>query len=182
MGFAIAQAARDRGAEVTLVTGPVVLTAPHGVHRIDVETTAQMAEAVRCAAADCDAVIMAAAPADFHPEQAAEQKIKRTGERVTVELVSNEDIIAGLHGNFVKVGFAAETEHLIEHARSKIDAKGLDFIVANDVTAPDAGFAHDTNRVTLIDRHGDVEALPLLSKYDVAMRILDRVARLVAAR
>jgi phosphopantothenoylcysteine decarboxylase/phosphopantothenate--cysteine ligase len=182
MGFAIAEAARDRGARVTLVTGPVALATPHAVDRVDVRTTAEMAEAVACAARDCDAVIMAAAPADFRAARSADQKIKRTGAALAVELEPNADIIASLSGPFVKVGFAAETQELLANARKKIDAKGLDFIAANDVTANDAGFATDTNRVTLIDASGAMEELPLLSKYDVAGRILDRVVALIARR
>ena len=99
-----------------------------------------------------------------------------------VELTPNDDIIAGLHGDFVKVGFAAETQDLLENAAAKIAKKGLDFIVANDVTAAGAGFAHDTNRVTIIDRDGGAEELALMSKYDVANRILDRVLPLLRAR
>jgi phosphopantothenoylcysteine decarboxylase/phosphopantothenate--cysteine ligase len=182
MGFAIAEVARDRGAAVTLVSGPVALATPYGVERIDVRTTAEMADAVARATAGCDALIMAAAPADFRPANAAAHKIKRTGENVTVELVPNPDILAGLARSFVKVGFAAETEDLLAHARAKITKKGLDLIAANDVTAPQAGFATDTNLVTLIAADGTVEELPLLPKYEVAQRILDRVADLLTAR
>lgn len=179
MGFAIAEAARDRGAVVTLVTGPVALATPYGVERIDTATTAEMAEALRCATKGCDALIMAAAPADFRPAAASAQKIKRTADALSVELVPNEDIIASLGGGFVKVGFAAETQGLVEQARVKIAKKGLDLIVANDVTAAGAGFATDTNVVTIIDAAGTVEELPVLSKYQVAWRILDRVAALL---
>ncbi len=182
MGFAIAEAARDRGAAVTLVCGPVALATPYGVERVDVVTTAQMAEAVIRAVKGCDAVIMAAAPADFRAANAADQKIKRTGAALSIELAPNADILAALSGAFVKVGFAAETQDLLENARAKIAKKGLDLIAANDVTARDAGFATDTNRVTLIDASGAAEELPLLSKYHVAGRILDRVARIIDAR
>lgn len=182
MGFAIAEAARDRGAAVTLVCGPVALATPYGVERVDVATTAQMAEAVICAVKDCDAVIMAAAPADFRAANASDQKIKRTGAALSIELAPNADILAALSGDFVKVGFAAETQDLLANARAKMAKKGLDLIAANDVTARDAGFAADTNRVTLIDGSGAAEELPLLSKYDVSQRILDRVARLIDAR
>jgi phosphopantothenoylcysteine decarboxylase/phosphopantothenate--cysteine ligase len=181
MGFAIAEAARDRGASVTLICGPSSLSTPYGIERIDVETTAQMGDAVRCAANGCDAVIMAAAPADFRAAQPAGQKIKRTGATLNVELAPNDDIIAGISGDFVKVGFAAETQDLLENARAKIAKKGLDLIVANDVTAQDAGFATDTNRVTLIAASGEAEELPLMSKRDVAERILDRVAAIIEA-
>ncbi len=182
MGFAIAEAARDRGAAVTLVCGPVALATPFGVERVDVATTAQMTDAVIRAAKGCDAVIMAAAPADFRAANAVDQKIKRTGAALIIELAPNNDILAALSGDFVKVGFAAETQDLLDNARQKIVKKGLDLIAANDVTANDAGFAADTNRVTLIDAAGDADELPLLSKYDVAGRILDRVARLIDTR
>ena len=181
MGFAIAEAARDRGARVTLVSGPVALSTPYGVQRIDVRTTEEMSEALRCAVRDCHAVIMAAAPADFRAAAVADQKIKRAGTGMRVELTPNADIIAGLDGPFVKVGFAAETQALREHAAAKIAAKGLDLIVANDVTAPSAGFAHDTNVVTILDPGGHAEELPVMSKYDVAQRILDRVVPLLAS-
>jgi phosphopantothenoylcysteine decarboxylase/phosphopantothenate--cysteine ligase len=181
MGFAIAEAARDRGAVVTLVCGPSTIATPYGIDRVDVVTTAQMGDAVRCAANGCDAVIMAAAPADFRAAQPAGQKIKRTGATLNVELAPNDDIIAGISGDFVEVGFAAETQDLLENARAKIAKKGLDLIVANDVTAQDAGFATDTNRVTLIAASGEAEELPLMSKRDVAERILDRVAAIIEA-
>jgi phosphopantothenoylcysteine decarboxylase/phosphopantothenate--cysteine ligase len=179
MGFALAEAARDRGAHVTLVSGPSSLRAPYGVARVDVATTNEMADALRAVAAGCDAVIMAAAPADFRPVAAADHKIKRTESGISVELAPNGDIIAALDGPFVKVGFAAETRDLIEHARGKLARKGLDLIAANDVSATDAGFAAETNRITLIDRDGAIEGLPLMSKYAAANRILDRVAALL---
>lgn len=182
MGFAIAEAARDRGATVVLVCGPGALATPYGVERVDVRTTAEMADAIGRATDGCDALIMAAAPADFRAANPAAQKIKRTGADLAVELTPNVDIIASLRGDYVKVGFAAETERLLDNAQAKIARKGLDLIVANDVTAPQAGFASDTNVVTLIARDGDAVTLPLMSKHEVAGRILDRVAKLIAAR
>ncbi len=182
MGVAIAEAARDRGARVTLVCGPIALPTPYGIDRIDVKTTADMGDAVRFVTEGCDALIMAAAPADFRPASTSDQKIKRTGEGLTMDLIPNADIIASATGSFVKVGFAAETQHVREHATEKIAKKGLDFIVANDVTAPSAGFAHDTNQVTIIDEGGRTEDLPLMSKYEVGHRILDRVAAIIATR
>ncbi len=182
MGFAIAEAARDRGAAVTLVTGPVALPTPYGITRVDAKTAAEMAAEVQRATERCDALIMAAAPADFRPADATDQKIKRTGEGLTVALSPTADIIGSLHGNFVKVGFAAETQDLRENARAKITRKGLDLIVANDVSAAGAGFGTDTNLVTLIAADGTCEELPLLSKYAVAHRILDRVVHLLRAR
>lgn len=179
MGLAIAEAARDRGARVTLVCGPIALATPYGIDRIDVKTTAEMGEAVRYAVDGCDALIMAAAPADFRAASSAEHKIKRTGEGLSLNLIPNADIIAGVSGPFVKVGFAAETQSLREHAAAKIRSKGLDVIVANDVTAPAAGFAHDTNQVTILAADGRAEELPVLSKYEVGHRILDRVLGLL---
>jgi phosphopantothenoylcysteine decarboxylase/phosphopantothenate--cysteine ligase len=179
MGLAIAEAARDRGARVTLVCGPIALATPYGIDRIDVKTTLEMQEAVRYAVEGCDALIMAAAPADFRAASPADQKIKRTGEGMSVDLLPNPDIIAGVSGQFVKVGFAAETQSLREHAAAKIRSKGLDLVVANDVTAPAAGFAHDTNQVTILAADGRVEDLPVLSKYEVGHRILDRVRELL---
>jgi phosphopantothenoylcysteine decarboxylase/phosphopantothenate--cysteine ligase len=123
---------------------------------------------------------MAAAPADFRPANPTDQKIKRTAEGIAVDLVPNEDIIAGLQGGFIKVGFAAETQDVLTNAESKIAKKGLDFIAANDVTAAGSGFATDTNHITLIDASGERESLPLLSKYDAGNRILDRVVALLS--
>jgi phosphopantothenoylcysteine decarboxylase/phosphopantothenate--cysteine ligase len=182
MGFALAEAARDRGASVTLVAGPSALPTPYGVQRVDVTTTAEMGDALRAASAACDAVIMAAAPADFRPIAAADHKIKRTEASVSVDLAPNADIIAGLDGPFVKVGFAAETRDLLDHATDKLARKRLELIAANDVTAGDAGFSADTNRITLIDAQGTIEELPLMSKYAAAHRILDRVAALLAQK
>src|SRR5581483_1814048 len=182
MGYAIAEAARDRGAQVTLISGPVALPRPWGLEVITVATAREMAAALMEATRGCDALIMAAAPADFRPAHAADHKIKRSAEGLRIDLVPNEDIIAGLQGGFVKVGFAAETQDMRENARAKIRTKGLDLIAANDVSAPQAGFAVDTNLVTLIDKDGAVEELPLLTKYEVGNRILDRVAALLASR
>ncbi len=182
MGFAIAEAARDRGAAVTLVTGPVSLPTPWGVERRDVETAVAMLDALRGAVEGADALVMAAAPADFRPAEAAPQKIKkREGmEGLTVELVKNPDILASLSGPRVRVGFAAETEDLAANAVAKLKAKRLDFIAANDVTRAGSGFGADTNQVTIFWDDGRVEELPLLSKYSVAMAILDRVASRLA--
>jgi phosphopantothenoylcysteine decarboxylase/phosphopantothenate--cysteine ligase len=125
---------------------------------------------------------MAAAVADYRPVGMAPQKVKKGPSRWTVELTRNPDIIAEVGGPVIKVGFAAETENLVANAREKLHAKGLHLIVANDVLDPDSGFGKDTNRVVLLDREGGVEELPLLPKYEVAQRILDRVAALLAPR
>lgn len=178
MGFAIAEAARDRGAHVTVVTGPVALETPYGIHRVDVHTVAEMLVALEQATADSDAIIMAAAPADYRPASPAEHKIKKTSDKGTldVELVKNPDIIATLPSGGVRVGFAAETRNLEEYARQKLPAKRLDFIVANDVSAAGSGFGTDTNQVTIYYADGQHEALPLMTKYAVGLAILDRVA------
>lgn len=176
MGFAIAEAARDRGAFVTLVTGPVALPTPYGIHRVDVSTVAEMLVALEQATADSDAIVMSAAPADYRPANPSEHKMKKGGEDgLSVELTKNPDIIATLPGGGVRVGFAAETRDLAGYAKAKIPAKRLDFIVANDVSAPGSGFGTDTNQVTIFHSDGRHEELPLMTKYTVAMAILDRV-------
>lgn len=181
MGYAIAEAARDRGAHVTLITGPTALPNPPGVELRRIRTALELFQAVQQATGVADALIMAAAPADFRPAAVAAQKIKKGAEEsMTVELLKNPDILAGTTGSFIKVGFAAESEALLNNARSKLSAKGLHLIVANDITATDSGFDVDTNRVTLVDRDGGVEELPLLLKSEVADRILDRVVSLLA--
>lgn len=176
MGFAIAEAARDRGAHVTLVTGPVALETPYGVQRIDVVTVAEMLVALEQATADSDAIIMAAAPADYRAANPSEHKMKKTaGDDLTVALAKNPDIIATIPGGGVRVGFAAETRNLGEYAKAKLPGKRLDFIVANDVSAAGSGFGTETNQVTIYHANGSHEELPLMSKYAVALAILDRV-------
>ena len=178
MGFAIAEAARDRGAHVTVVAGPVALETPWAIRRIDVATVAEMLVALEQVTADSDAVIMAAAPADFRPANAADHKLKKSEgyDGLVVEMEKNPDIIASLPGGGVRVGFAAETRNLAEYARQKLPQKRLHFIVANDVGAAGSGFGTDTNQVTIFHDDGRSEELPLLSKYAVAHAILDRVA------
>jgi phosphopantothenoylcysteine decarboxylase/phosphopantothenate--cysteine ligase len=185
MGFALAEAAAARGARVLLVTGPTHLAPPPGVECIRVQTTQEMYEAVLARAEGTDAIIKAAAPADYRAAKVAPAKIKKGREILTLELTPTPDILAELarrKGASVLVGFAAETEELVANAREKLRKKNLDLVVANDVGAKDAGFAAETNRVTLVSGNGEVEALPLLSKQEVAHRILDRVARLLVAR
>jgi len=182
-GFAVAQVALDRGAKVTLITGPNTLPTPIGAERVDVNTAAEMAEAVLNA--EADALIMAAAVADFRPAQVAEQKIKKAAVPL-VELETTVDILSAVAERreatgkpTVVVGFAAESENLIENAREKVFRKRLSLIVANDISAKDAGFSVDTNRVTLIGSGGGVEPLPLISKEQVAEVVLERVAGLL---
>ena len=179
MGYALAEAARLRGATVTLVSGPTALAAPGGVEFVRVETAAQMQDAVVARAAGADLILAAAAVADHRPAEFAAQKVKKDAGTYTLPLAANDDILAGLgrekHAGQTLVGFAAETENLLDHARGKLTAKNLDWIVANDVTAEGAGFDGDTNTVTLLGRDGSETALPLLTKREVAERILDTV-------
>ena len=181
MGYAIAEAARDRGADAVLVTAPTSLPDPTGVKMARVNSALEMGYALDRECGDADAIIMAAAVADWRVSEIADQKVKKTGaDTWTIDLVKNPDLIAGIRADrLVKVGFAAESEDLIENARAKIQSKGLHMIVANDITATDAGFAVDDNRVIILDREGSVERLPLMSKYDVGVDILDRVKPLL---
>ncbi len=182
MGYAVAEAARDRGAQATLVTAPTALPDPVGVTVVRVETARQMRDAVLAALPGAAALIMAAAVADFEPSSPAAGKIKRKGEHMSIDLAPTPDILSEARGDFIRVGFAAESGNLIANARGKLQRKGLDLIAANDITAKDAGFGADTNRVVILDRAGREEALPLLSKLETAHRILDRVAALLKER
>ncbi len=186
MGTAIAAAAWRRGADVDLIAGPMSVAAPVGPRVTPVETTAQMADAVRGALAHADVLIMAAAPADFAPATVAPSKIKKDRQPPAVTLDFTVDILASTRDarrpGSVVVGFALETDDVMAHARAKLDAKALDLIVVNDATEPGAGFAVDTNRVTLLDRAGGAEELALLPKTDVADAILDRVEGLLGGR
>ncbi len=179
MGYALAEAARDRGAQAVLVTAPTALPDPPLVEVVRVQTAAQMAEAVLGAVGRADALIMAAAVADYRPATAAEQKIKKTDAALTIELAKTIDILETARGDFVKVGFAAESENLAANAADKVRRKSLDLIVANDITDAASGFGADTNRVILIDRELRTEELPLLTKYEVSHRILDKVKALL---
>jgi phosphopantothenoylcysteine decarboxylase/phosphopantothenate--cysteine ligase len=179
MGYAIAEAARDRGAEVKLVTAPTSLPAPAGVKVIPVKTTVEMQKAVAKAVAKTDALIMAAAVTDYQPRITAKDKLKKDAASLKLELVRTPDILAEVKGNFIKIGFAAESNDIIANAKKKLAKKKLDMIVANDITAADSGFGVDTNRVIIIDKKGKVEKLPLMSKREVADKILDGVVGLV---
>jgi len=179
MGFALAEAARDRGAVVTLICAHATATLPAGMETVRVTTVAQLREAVLKAVAGTDVLIMAAAVSDFRVANPSGRKIKKQGGRLVLELVENEDFLLELADDFIKVGFAAESDDLLNNARKKLNEKRLDLIAANDITAADAGFEVDTNRVTLIDREGRMEELPLMSKREVADTILDRVAELL---
>ena len=182
MGYAIAEAAHARGAHVTLISGPTAIQPPKGVDFVRIGTTQELYDAV-LGHADADVVIQAAAPADYRAREISPTKIKRTGDSLMIELVPNPDIAAALgarkHPGQTLVGFAAETNNVIENAQGKLKRKSLDLIVANDVTRAGAGFDVDTNIVTLIDGEG-MKDLPMMTKREVADGILDRVAELRA--
>ncbi|HNI20928.1 MAG TPA: bifunctional phosphopantothenoylcysteine decarboxylase/phosphopantothenate--cysteine ligase CoaBC [Nitrospira sp.] len=179
MGYALAEAARARGADVVLVSGPTSIPVPAGVEYCPVITAEEMHKALTTQLDWSDTVIMAAAVADFRPARPSAHKIKKRRGPVThLDLEATDDILCELRDrrtSQVLVGFAAETDDLLAHAKEKLHAKGLDLLVANDVTAPGSGFGSDTNRVWLLAREADPEELPLLSKRDVADRILDRI-------
>ena len=182
MGFAIAQAARDRGADVTVVYGSVSVPLPEGVRLIPVESATDLMDTMMKECPDQDVIIQAAAVADYRPEIRESEKIKKKGgDRLVLSLVQNPDVARAV-GEIRKpgqtlVGFAAETEHLYDNARRKLDSKNLDMIVANDVTLPGAGFNTDTNIAALITRDG-TEELPIQTKRKLADRILDEIIRL----
>ena len=177
MGHAIAEAARDRGARPVLLTAPSALADSVGVKAVRVDSALSMSDALNRECLDADAVIMAAAVADWRVAEVASRKVKKSdSDTWTIDLVKNPDLIAGISSDkIVKVGFAAETESLVENAKSKLVSKDLDLIVANDITASDAGFASDDNRVIILDRQGGIDRLPLMSKYDVGVEVLNRV-------
>jgi phosphopantothenoylcysteine decarboxylase/phosphopantothenate--cysteine ligase len=182
MGYALAEAVRERGAHAILVSGPTSLPSPAGVETIRVDTAAEMAKAVFDKAGACKVVIGAAAVSDYTPEWAADQKIKKKPSDFTLKLKPTLDIIGelGKHkGRRLLVGFSVETRDLIENSLKKLKSKNLDMIVCNDVTQAGAGFATDTNIVTILDKKGGSEQLPQMSKLQTAHRILDRVHELL---
>lgn len=182
MGVAVAEQARRRGARVTLIHGPLQVALPAGVEAVAVESTREMEEAIHSAVRTASALVMAAAPADFRPSAIAGQKIKRRAS-VTLDLVPNPDILARLADwRGIKVGFAAETDDVIENARAKVTAKRVDLIVANDVSEEGSGFGTDTNRVTFVFPDGRVESRPLQTKSAVADDILDLIVGLLALK
>lgn len=185
MGYALARSAVRRGAKVILVSGPTNLSPPVGVELLQVTTACEMQHVVMAHAGECHAVIKAAAVADYRPADRKTDKIKKNSEKASIELVRNPDILGGL-GLMNKrpflIGFAAETATVTEYATKKLSEKNLDMIVANDVSQPDAGFNVDTNRALLIFRDGRSEACSLMSKDDLADRILDHLAAELATR
>lgn len=184
MGYALARAAKRRGASVTLISGPTALPSPYGVTFFGVKSAEEMKQAVFDNRSGCDIIIKAAAVADYKPLEMAEQKIKKgTNSSLTLKFTKNPDILAELGATkkefpCVLVGFAAETEELLSNAKAKLEAKNLDMIVANDVSRSDAGFEADTNIVKMIYRNGDTEDSTLMSKDEVADLILDRAKEL----
>jgi phosphopantothenoylcysteine decarboxylase/phosphopantothenate--cysteine ligase len=185
MGYRLAEAARDRGARVILVSGPTALPEPRGVTFVSVRSAVEMQRAVGAHASEATVVVAAAAVSDYAPAQASRSKLKKTDGPMKLELVRTPDILKGLgesKGSRLLVGFAAETEDLVENARRKLEGKNLDLIVANDVTAPGAGFGTPTNSVVLLRRDGQRRDVPLASKREVAERILDELVALRSRR
>ncbi len=185
-GFALAQAALDRGAEVTLISGPTQLTAPVGAEFITITSAEEMKTAVLKSLPDTTALIMAAAVADYRPAKPSAQKVKKSSGIPEISLVGTTDILTAVAAEkskkgypTVTVGFAAESHDLINNARQKLEEKNLDLIVANDISAEDSGIAVDDNRVTIIDAGGGQEDLPLMDKFDVAQHVLERVLGLL---
>ena len=181
MGYAVAEAARDRGASVFLVAAPTNLPDPVGVAVTRVSSAHDMRQALMAECAAADVLVMAAAVSDWRPGTTAPQKVKKgSSEHWSIDLVRTPDIVAEIgHARLVKIGFAAETERILSNAQAKIQSKGLDLIVANDVTAESSGFEADTNQVTFLDKNGLVEELPILDKYEVGRRILDKALQLM---
>ncbi len=183
MGYAVAEAARDRGAAVILISGPATAAPPPGVETRYIETTLELQDALLERFDQTDIVVMAAAVADYRPQAFSPNKIKKNTDQLTIPLEQNPDIAQTLgerkQKGQITVGFAAETNDLLQNAQTKLVKKNCDLIVANDVLAEGAGFEGDTNIVTLLDQSGNCEQLPLLSKREVADRILDRVIELI---
>lgn len=182
MGYAIAEAFEQQGADVTLVSGPVHLQAPSGVNCIRVMNAQSMYDACLAEGKDADVIVMAAAVADYRPAEPAADKIKKTGDHLVIELVKNPDILAELgrrktQGQ-VLVGFALETSNEMEHAREKLARKNLDMVIMNSLRDEKAGFGHDTNKVTIISANGQAQHLPLKSKQEVARDIVQAIVAL----
>ena len=185
MGYALAEEAKKRGGEVVLITGPVNLTPPYGVEIIKINTTIEMLNAVEKNFGDCDILIKAAAPLDYRPETVSKDKIKKNGESLQLKFVPNPDIavhFGKLKKNQIIVGFAAETNNVIEYAKGKLKKKNFDFIVVNDISKDGAGFRTDTNIVSIIDNKDVVDNYPLMEKRKLAGIILDKAVELIDKR
>jgi len=185
MGYALAEAAARRGANVKLITGPVFIQKPNGVQTVDVVTADEMYREVLNNYEDYDVLIFAAAVADYKCEDISKTKIKKKSDKITIHLVKNPDIageVGKRKGNRIHVGFSAETDNLIDNARTKLDSKNFDLIVANDVTMEGAGFGTDTNIVKLIRKDGSIRELPIMRKLDVADEILNEVCKILSNR
>lgn len=190
MGFAVAKAAVEAGHDAVLVSGPVSLKTPKGVSRIDVISAREMFEAVKSEFAKCDAIVMTAAVADWRPVKMADKKLKKSEMSGVIELVRNPDVLKSLkpvNAKYAKkgkrkimVGFAAETGEPTAEAARKCKEKGLDFVVANDVTESKSGFGVSTNRVTFVCSDGRVVPLPLMSKLAVARKIIKEISKPIA--
>jgi phosphopantothenoylcysteine decarboxylase/phosphopantothenate--cysteine ligase len=184
MGYAIAEAALARGADVTLISGPVSLTPPPGARTIRVRSASEMFDAVKQHLDHSTIVVMAAAVADYRPLSIHRQKIKKNGNPLVLDLEPTRDILAAVasdRGDRIVVGFAAETENLIENAKKKLVEKKADLIVANDVTAPESGFDVDTNRICLVSAEGVIEE-PLMTKREAAERVIEAALNLRKSR
>jgi phosphopantothenoylcysteine decarboxylase / phosphopantothenate---cysteine ligase len=188
-GFSLAQAALDLGAQVVLISGPAYLPNPSGARIINIQTAQEMLGAVLKESRDADALVMAAAVADFRPSQPASQKLKKESGIPEIKLELAPDILSAVAQlkseegcPLVTVGFAAESQNLLENAISKLRSKKMDLIIANDITSRDAGFSVDTNRVAILDTNGNVETLPLMTKIEVAEIVMERVASLLKKR
>jgi phosphopantothenoylcysteine decarboxylase/phosphopantothenate--cysteine ligase len=182
MGFALAEAARDRGANVSLISGATTLPTPTGVNVHSVGTAAEMLDTVEAVSTDADILIMAAAVADYAPEMRASEKIKKEDVDLVLPLNRTQDILNTIRDVPIRVGFAAESENLIENAKGKLISKDLDLIVANDISRSDSGIGADNNECTILDRFGAAEELLLMPKREVADHILDRIVGLLSAK
>lgn len=181
MGYALAKEAYNRGAEVILVSGPTNLEVPYGVELINVSTTKEMFDAIEENFKDCDVIIKAAAPLDYRPKVVSDKKIKKDKDILDLELIKNPDIISyfgKIKGRQILVGFAAETDNVIENASRKLEKKNLDFIVANDVSRKDIGFISDSNAVTIIDKSGKKEEYSKMTKVELSKIILNKLSEL----
>jgi len=188
-GFALAQAALDLGADVKLISAPTDLTVPIGAERVDITSAEEMKVAVLAASKDTDVLLMAAAVADFRPAKPAKDKIKKGSETLEIKLAATKDILLEVSklksksGHpLVTVGFAAESQDLVKNAEKKLRAKKLDLIIANDISAADAGFEVDSNKVTMLDADGNKEELPLMRKDEVAEAVIERVISLLGEK